>query len=163
MNKVIIAIVAIIVIGGGAYALKKNNDNNSKQVTSSQGSTAAQGNAANNTAAQNPLDLNNYTEGANIGDTVNAIDKSKVNISINDFIFKTTYLKIKKGTMVTWTNDGQISHTVTSADTSAKKGLSSGMLENGASYNFTFNDAGVYEYHCSMHPEQMKGVITVVD
>lgn len=162
MDKIIIAAVAFIVIGGSAYAVKKNNDNHSSKAPSVPAVSSGQNESAKG-ATQNTLDPNNYTEGANIGDTVNGVGKSQVGISINDFIFKTTYLKIKKGVKVTWTNDGQISHTVTSAETSAKKGLSSGMLANSASYSFTFNETGVYEYYCSMHPDQMKAVITVVD
>lgn len=170
MNKAIIAVVAIVVIGGGAFVIKKNNDdkNNQQNAASSTGQPASDqsgGEASGNgsSASKNELDPDNYTDGANIGSTVDATDKSEVSVSIDDFIFKTTYLKIKKGTKVTWTNDGQIGHTVTSAETSPKKGLESQLLNNGESYSFTFSDSGLYEYFCAPHPTQMKAVITVVD
>ena len=92
-----------------------------------------------------------------------AIDGSDVKISIDDNIFKTTYLKIKKGTKVTWTNDGNLRHDVTSAESSPNKGLNSGLLSNGEAYEFTFDSTGVYEYFCTPHASEMKAVITVVD
>ncbi len=155
MNKVVIAIVAVIVVAGGAFVLTKKDDKSTQSPNSSQPTTTNSG--------TNPLDPNNYTAGADIGNTLDATDKSSVNVVIDDFIFQTTYLKIKKGTKVTWTNQGQIGHTVTSDDGSPQKGLDSQLLNNGDSYSFTFTQAGTYEYFCTPHPTQMKAVVTVVD
>ena len=38
--------------------------------------------------------------------------------------------------------------------------FNSGNLNNGMSYNYTFNQTGVYPYHCSIHPS-MTGTIVV--
>jgi plastocyanin len=60
------------------------------------------------------------------------------------------------GTTVTVTNEDAISHTWTSDD-----GLfTSGSLSQGETFEFTFTDAGEYEFHCGIHPE-MTGSITV--
>ncbi|HEX5797323.1 MAG TPA: plastocyanin/azurin family copper-binding protein [Candidatus Saccharimonadales bacterium] len=168
MNKAIIAVVAIIILAGGAFVLSRDKEDKPAQDTASSGQTSlAPPETVQNTEetvpAGNELDPNNYTEGANIGSTVNATNKSEVAVSADDFVFNPTYLKIKKGTTVTWTNNGQIVHTVTSADTSPQKGLDSGNLNNGDTYEFTFNEAGTYEYFCVPHPFQMKAVITAVD
>jgi plastocyanin len=58
-------------------------------------------------------------------------------------------LTVKAGTTVTWTNDdpGMI-HTVTSVD-----GLfDSGFLDEGATWSYTFEEAGEFEYFCGPHP-----------
>lgn len=162
MNKAIIAVVAIIIIGGGVFALTKKDSKDESSAPSSNTSSQDSSEQSEN-SNKNELDPNDYTSGANIGETVDATDKSEVKISIDDNIYKTTYLKIKKGTKVTWTNEGNIRHDVSSDDSSPKSGLASDLLGNGESYSFTFDEAGLYEYFCNPHPTQMRGVITVID
>ncbi|HYF96722.1 MAG TPA: plastocyanin/azurin family copper-binding protein [Patescibacteria group bacterium] len=162
MNKIIIAVVAIIVIAGTVFVSSKDDTQNTS--SSDQASTNQTSSDKPKTEApQKELDPNNYTAGANIGAAVINIDSSEVKISIDDNIFKTTYLKIKKGTKVTWTNDGNLKHDVTSSESSPNKGLGSELLGNGETYEFTFDSAGVYEYFCTPHANEMKAVITVVD
>lgn len=167
MKTVIIVIGALIIIGGAGFVILNNNDNNSPadegsaQTSQQQDSTSADENQPSEPA--NALDPDNYTQGAEIGETVDATDQKQVTVSINDFIFETTYLKIKKGTKVTWVNNGNIGHTVTSDDGSPKGGLDSELLGNSDTYEFTFDQAGVYEYFCVPHPTQMRGVITVIE
>jgi Cytochrome P460/Cupredoxin-like domain len=78
-------------------------------------------------------------------------------IYINSMSFGPRTIKLKAGTKVTWTNHDVSSHTVTFDDGSVE----SGELTPGESYEFTFTAPGTYNYHCSMHPEQMKAVIEV--
>ena len=57
---------------------------------------------------------------------------------------------------MTWTNDGGVIHTTTSTD-----GLwDSGILDPGGTFSFTFDEAGTFEYLCSLHPS-MVGTIVV--
>ena len=63
---------------------------------------------------------------------------------------------VSVGTTVTWTNKDGIAHTVTS-NTGA---FGSGSLANNATFSFTFDTAGSYPYHCTIHPG-MTGTITV--
>ncbi len=156
MNKIIIAAVAIVIIAGGTFIITRDNDKDSSSQNVS-------GNSSANDSSSNNLDPNNYTDGAEIGSTLDATDQSEVNVSISDNVFDTTYLKVKKGTKVTWTNQGESRHDITSASTSPKKGLGSDLLSNGQSYSFTFNETGTYEYFCTPHASQMKAVVTVVD
>ncbi len=167
MKTTIIVIAALIIIGGAGFVILNKNDNNTPSdegsaQTSQQEDSATAGESQSSEPA-NALDPNNYTQGAEIGETVDATDQKEVTVSIDDFIFETTYLKIKKGTKVTWVNNGNISHTVTSDQGSPKSGLDSQLLGNGDTYEFTFDEAGVYEYFCTPHPTQMRGVITVVE
>lgn len=78
-------------------------------------------------------------------------------VTIEDYDFSPADITVKAGTTVTWTNHGQIQHTVT-GDHNA--GPNSSLLGAGQSYSFTFASAGSFPYHCSIHPG-MKGTVTV--
>ena len=75
-------------------------------------------------------------------------------VEISGFAFSPSELTVAKGTTVTWTNKDSVVHTVTSGS------FGSGMIQNGGSYSYTFNDSGTYVYHCIIHPS-MRGSITV--
>jgi plastocyanin len=58
-------------------------------------------------------------------------------------------------------------HTVTECDDSFATcppagGFNSGTLSTGASFSHTFTTAGVFEYRCNIHPNSMRGRVTVV-
>jgi plastocyanin len=62
---------------------------------------------------------------------------------------------------VTWTNDDNAAHTVTSTSVpSGASGFNSNNLNPGAEFTYTFTVPGTYTYHCSYHP-WMKGTIIV--
>lgn len=75
-------------------------------------------------------------------------------ISIVDFHFEPDTLAVKKGTTVLWTNKDVVPHTVTGDN------FSSEPLTPGQSFSYTFKTDGIYQYHCSFHP-QMKGTVLV--
>ncbi len=81
-----------------------------------------------------------------------------IEISIAGFAFNPDSIMIPSGTMVRWTNDDGAPHTSTSDDPL----WDSGTLNTGDKYFYTFNDAGVYPYHCTIHPA-MTAVVVVVD
>jgi plastocyanin len=91
----------------------------------------------------------------------------KVAVSISGaygtFGFNPSTLSIKTSTTVTWTNDTNAPHTVTS-DTGDPASFSGSLMHNGATFSFTFsftfNSPGTYGYHCSVHP-YMTATITV--
>jgi plastocyanin len=61
---------------------------------------------------------------------------------------------VSVGTTVTWTNKDGVAHTVTGS------GWGSGNLAQNAPFAHTFDTAGSYPYHCSIHTS-MTGTITV--
>jgi plastocyanin len=67
---------------------------------------------------------------------------------------------VAKGTKVTWTNKDSAAHTVTSGTRPNKDGKFDGSLPGGGAFSFTFADAGVYSYYCSIH-SSMNATITV--
>jgi plastocyanin len=76
-------------------------------------------------------------------------------VSIAGFAFNPATLQVKVGTTVTWTNNEPAPHTITSANF-----VGSGTLAQGQTFNYTFTQAGDYEYFCSIHPS-MRGKVQV--
>ena len=84
--------------------------------------------------------------------------QDEMTVSIQDFFFDPDQLTVAPGTTVTWVNEGQAPHTVTSTD---GKELDSATLQPGDTYTFTFDegDAGEnYAYQCMIHPEMTASV-----
>lgn len=71
-------------------------------------------------------------------------------VSIQNFAFDPTPLTVSVGTTVTWTNNQDVTHTVTS-DPGSSESFESGNLAPGATFSHTFNTAGTINYHCSIH------------
>ncbi len=82
-------------------------------------------------------------------------------ILIQSFSFQPASLTVKKGTVVTWTNQDSAPHTVTS-DSASAGGPNSPQLTQNQTYSFTFNTVGAFAYHCSIHPN-MHGMVTVTN
>ena len=73
---------------------------------------------------------------------------------------------IAVGDMVTWTMVFGL-HTVTECDSTyatcpVAGGFDSGVLEDGETFSQTFDAAGDFAYFCALHPNEMRGVISVV-
>jgi plastocyanin len=78
-------------------------------------------------------------------------------VQVQDFSFSPTPLTVPQGTSVSWHNDGPSNHTSTSdiglwSTTTLIAGTTSGAV--------VFKAAGVYAYHCKIHPS-MHGKIRV--
>ena len=70
--------------------------------------------------------------------------------------FNPSPLTIAAGTTVRWTNDDTIAH-----DTTSNANVwASGNMNPGAHFDFTFQTAGSYPYHCTIHPG-MTGTVVV--
>ena len=74
---------------------------------------------------------------------------------MKNFAFSPDSVEIKVGETVTWTNEDAAAHTVT-----GDGGVDSGQLATGQTYSKTFDTAGTYAYHCSIHPA-MTGTVVV--
>jgi plastocyanin len=72
-----------------------------------------------------------------------------------DFVPGTRTVSV--GTTVIWINKDDVLHNVTSTQFP-----SSGNLARGATHSVTFDEAGSYEYTCTLHPG-MDGIIRVED
>ncbi len=76
-------------------------------------------------------------------------------VTISNFAFSPQTITVSKDTAVTWTNQDSASHTVVSDDNK----FNSSQLASGAKFKFTFDNAGTFSYHCSIHPGMTGKVI----
>ena len=64
----------------------------------------------------------------------------------DDMKFNPEDLTINVGDTVTWTNNDGMAHTATS--TGGPASFDSGNIATGATWSFTFTEAGTYDYKC---------------
>jgi plastocyanin len=70
-----------------------------------------------------------------------------VRIAIGDNTYTPTTLSVPKGTVVTWSQDGQRPHTVTADDAA----FDSGLMRNGATFQHILDAVGTLLYYCELH------------
>ena len=76
-------------------------------------------------------------------------------VSMGTSSFSPAGLTVGAGKTVVWANTSSLPHTVT-----ASGAFDSGILMPGATYSYTFSNAGTYSYTCILHPG-MTGTVTV--
>ncbi len=74
-------------------------------------------------------------------------------IDIIDLDFDPRLVTVTAGTAITWTNVGELPHTVTGDFGD------SGFLEPGGAYSTTFNEEGTFDYLCTIHPTMIGTVV----
>jgi plastocyanin len=85
------------------------------------------------------------------------------NITITNFAFSPASVTVPAGSMVTWTNQDSVPHTIVNDFNplfSQGAMFTSSQLQTGQSFSFTFKDPGTFGYHCGIHT-YMKGTVTV--
>lgn len=80
-------------------------------------------------------------------------------VSIQNFKYSPTTIKVEVGTTVTWTNKDTVQHNVLG---DSLTDLNGPLLDKGKSFTYTFTEAGTYGYHCAPHP-YMKGTVVVLE
>jgi plastocyanin len=83
--------------------------------------------------------------------------QAEMNVGVYDNYFRPDSITVSVGTTVRWTNSGQHRHTITSDDGQ----WDSGELSPGTGYAHTFTAPGTYPYHCTVHANEMRGVVIV--
>ena len=93
---------------------------------------------------------------------------ANLQVAAVNYEFRPASITVSVGDTVVWTMTGD-GHTVRSGTVGADNigrpsdgPLDSGFKGPGEIYSFTFAQAGTYEYFCEIHPEQMRGTVTVV-
>ncbi len=82
-------------------------------------------------------------------------------VSIKGFAFTPESITVSVGATVTWINDEDSLHTVTSGTPASPSALfDSGEIDTGVEFPYTFTAEGTYPFFCSRH-DFMKGVVTV--
>ena len=87
-----------------------------------------------------------------------AVETSVVDLPPS-YRFSPEAISVASGTTVTWTNHDNFTHSVQFLD----GGLPTEPLQMqpGASATFTFATPGTYRYQCHLHPQNMRGTVTV--
>jgi plastocyanin len=70
-------------------------------------------------------------------------------VAIQNFAFSPATVTVKAGTTITWTNQDQEPHTVTSVSGGA---LQSPPMNTGETFKHTFATPGQFDYLCTIHP-----------
>ena len=94
--------------------------------------------------------------GACGGDDDDAAPAEPGVVIVDDNVFKPKTIEVGVGDTVTWRFEGQSAHNVTFDD-----GEASDLMKDGE-YERTFDDAGTFDYVCTVHPG-MTGAVKVSD
>ena len=81
---------------------------------------------------------------------------SSATVKIDNFSFGPATITVPAGATVTWTNNDDVPHVVTSDD---GKMFKSKALDTDDRFSFTFTKPGTYNYYCSIHPKMTGKVI----
>ncbi|CAN5617856.1 hypothetical protein BH20ACT2_BH20ACT2_17430 [soil metagenome] len=99
------------------------------------------------------------TAPADEGEDAGAAPAGGEAVAIIDFAYEPAELTVAPGTSVTFTNEDDSAHTVESDD-DAPAEFDSENLEQGDTFEQTFDEAGEYPYFCGIH-NYMKGTVIV--
>jgi plastocyanin len=130
MRRILLALCAIVAVAAAGCG----STNKSSTSSGSSSSTPA---ASSSTAA--------------------ASSSGGVTIKMQNIAFSPKAVTVKVGQKVTWTNDDQVDHNVTSQSGETIKSQNFG---NGATFSFTPTKAGKVAYVCTIHPG-MTATLTV--
>ena len=151
-----------VTAGGGPTPAQSSNITQSGNTTQGANATASShssnqsGLAAGNGSAAAPANAGSVT-------TVSIVVGASV--PTNSQFFSPATVDTTVGSMVTWKDEDNSPHTVTSGKVQNQtptpdKKFDSGILNNGNTFSFVFDTAGDYPYYCSIHP-WMQGKVTV--
>jgi plastocyanin len=82
-------------------------------------------------------------------------------------MFMPDIVKVKTGSVLTWFNNSNLPHNVVgiykkSTASGPETPVDSGIIQPNESWRYNFNDAGIFEYRCTIHSaDGMKGTIIV--
>lgn len=93
-------------------------------------------------------------------DVIIPIKVSRPGCDIEDVCYIPSNIVVEKGKSVTWLNEDSSFHSVTSGFYPEPSGLfDSGHLDPYQSYTLSFDEYGVYDYFCTLHPWMKAQVI----
>lgn len=94
--------------------------------------------------------------GSNGGSDAEGGGGKEVEITIKDFTFEPSSVKVSAGDKVTWVNEDSAAHTATASDDA----FDTGDIPGGERATETIDGSGTIDYVCEYHP-QMKAQLDV--
>jgi plastocyanin len=160
-----------------------NSGDEDEENGNAEGSTAADGNAEDeengNAEGSTAADGNAEDEENGNAEDVNGDDNNQEVIvriprgssSLTDDAYDPNPIEVNTGDTVTWVNDDRTPHTATSGSPeSGSTGVFGGtddspeiMGPDGDTLSYTFDEAGEFEYYCTLHPNMVGTVIVTED
>jgi plastocyanin len=134
-------VVIVVIVAIAAIAVANKNDNN---VTN---------------PPPAPTSSTNESTNKNSNPSPSPEASSTNSVSIVNMDYSPTSITVKKGTAVTWTNNDDVTHTVTADSGNA---FDSGNMDKGKTFSHTFDTVGTFAYHCMYH-SNMHGKVTVTE
>jgi plastocyanin/uncharacterized membrane protein YozB (DUF420 family) len=109
----------------------------------------------NATATIENVSQQNISEMESLPVLQEVLREQTISVEIENFLFVPDAVTVPAGTTVVWTNLDSAPHTVTSTS-----GIfDSGVMDEGVSFSYTFQDPGTYDYYCLIHPYMKAKVI----
>ena len=109
----------------------------------------------------NSIEKNNDTDLIVKSDVIMPTKVSRPGCEINDRCYIPSQIVIETGKQVTWINEDSAFHSVTSGFYGEPtEFFDSGHLDPYQSFSFTFDETGIYDYYCTLHP-WMEGQVIV--
>lgn len=96
-----------------------------------------------------------YSNNQNTNNTTNTQNTTPRTLTIQNFSFNPDIITVNKGDTVTWQNNDSVTHHVVVDDDT----FDLGDMPSGGTSKHTFDTAGTYNYHCSIHSEMKGGVM----
>jgi plastocyanin len=87
-------------------------------------------------------------------------DTAATEATIKTFMYEPDPIEVDAGTTVTWTNEDDILHTVTSTKAPAGAEFDERLDGAGTTAEVSFDEPGTYDYICSVH-DGMDGSVVV--
>jgi plastocyanin len=149
--------------GANATTTAAGGANATNQTGGANATTTAAGGAPMSNATTTGTTGNATGTGATGGEGGGGTSVSIVpgSSSLTTDAFQPNPIQVGVGDTVTWTNDDAQPHTATSGQNATPDGrFDSGIMAPGATFDFTFTEAGEYPYFCLLHPN-MVGTVSV--
>jgi len=101
----------------------------------------------------NSIEKNNDTDLILESDVIMPSKVSRPGCEDNDRCYIPSQIVIEPGKQITWINEDSAFHSVTSGFYGEPTELfDSGHLDPYQSFSFTFDEIGIYDYYCTLHP-----------
>ncbi|WP_448702707.1 cupredoxin domain-containing protein [Mucilaginibacter sp. AW1-3] len=92
-------------------------------------------------------------------DTTGGSTATGASVAIQNFAFVPDTIRIKVGQSVTWKNMDTAPHTATALNGA----FGSADLSTNQTFQFIFNTAGTFSYHCTVHPMMATAYVIVTN
>lgn len=152
VGKLTLAFV-LLVVGCASNGAGDTSTTSQDQATTTVGETSPDTSPATTVDAATSTTVTTAATSTTTGGDPSAEDS----IVMSQTSFVPDEITVSVDTTVTWTNDDTIAHTTTSDDGT----WDSGTMSPDDTFEVTFDEAGTYEYFCTIHPSTMRGIITV--